>query len=245
VVETTFEKAGVAVVKMEDRANRNGFSRELVEGLLQALQFRERQSEVKAVVVQGYDRIFSAGGTKEELLALQAGRKDFSDLGFYRLLLDCEVPVVAAMQGHAIGGGFVFGLYADVVILAEECLYSANFMSYGFTPGMGATLVLPEKLGPSVAAEMLLSARGYHGGELRRLGAPVRVEPQEKVLAEALETARLIAEKPREPLCLLKAALTDSLRRRLPAAVERELAMHRVTMHTAEVRKRIEELIPA
>jgi polyketide biosynthesis enoyl-CoA hydratase PksI len=245
VVTVKFVEPSIAVVKMEDRANRNGFSPELVQSLIQAWsELRDRGPEVKVVVIHGYDRIFSAGGTREELLALQNGRKDFTDRNFYRLLLDCEVPVVAAMQGHAIGGGLVFGLYADIVILAEECLYSANFMSFGFTPGMGATLALPEKLGSSVAAEMFYTARGYHGGELRRLGVTARVEPQEKVLTSALDTARAIAEKPRETLVLLKAALTESVRERLPAAVERELAMHRATFHRPEVRRRIEAMIP-
>jgi polyketide biosynthesis enoyl-CoA hydratase PksI len=243
VVRISYPEPPIALVQLQDRRHRNGFSPELVNGLVEGFeQLRWHEPRIKCVVVHGYDRIFSAGGTREELLELQQGRKNFTELGFYRLLLDFEVPVIAAMQGHAIGGGLVFGFYADVVMLAEECLYTANFMSYGFTPGMGATLLLPEKLGPSLACEMLYSARSYHGGDLRRRGAPLRVLPQEQVLESALELAREIAEKPRPALCLLKETLTAPLRQRLEATVQRELAMHKATFHQPAVRQQIEAI---
>jgi polyketide biosynthesis enoyl-CoA hydratase PksI len=242
VVNLSYAGPHVAVVELADREHSNLFSRELVEGLVAGFAEVRENREVRAVVVHGYDSIFCAGGTREELLRLQEGRVRFDDVPLYRIFLDCEVPVVAAMQGHALGGGLVVGLYADALVLAEESLYSSNFMKYGFTPGMGATLVMPLKLGHALASEMMLTARNYYGGELRRRGVAFPVVARRDVIPTALQTAREIAEKPRASLALLKQRLNAQLVAALPEAVERELEMHAVSFALPEVRARIETL---
>lgn len=63
-------------------------------------------------------------------------------------------------------------LFADFVILSKESIYTTNFMKYGFTPGMGATFILPQKLGISLAEEMLLAAKTYRGEELQKRAIP-------------------------------------------------------------------------
>ncbi len=241
VVRRTRQADGIWVVAMEDREGRNTFTRALVGGLFDAMAEIAADSEARAVVLHGFDSIFLAGGTIEELIGIAERRTRFDEAGFYRLLLDCPVPVISAMQGHALGGGLVFGLYADMVVLAREALYSANFMKYGFTPGMGSTLLLPEKLGPALASEMLMSARSYHGGALEKRGLPFPVVPRDGVVDAALGLARELADKPAAALRLLKAQLTHGLKERLPAAVEAEVAMHDVTFADADVKARIRD----
>ncbi len=97
------------------------------------------------------------------------------------------------MQGHGIGGGLVFGLFADFVLLSRESIYTANFMKYGFTPVTGATYVL----GLGLAEEMLLSARTYRGADLEKRGIQFPVLPGVEVLQNAHQLARDLAEKPR------------------------------------------------
>lgn len=231
---------GVAVVAMEDRAGRNTFTEALVAGLAEAFEAIRAAPDLRVVVVHGYDSVFCAGGTQEELLDIADGRRAFDEGGFFRLLLDCELPVVAAMQGHALGGGLVFGLYADLVVLSEESLYAANFMRYGFTPGMGATLLVPEKLGAGLGVEMLFTANGYHGGTLRQRGVGFPVVPRGETVPHALKLARDLADKPRTALVELKRATTSALRAALPEVVAREMRMHEVTFAEPEVRERIE-----
>lgn len=242
VVSLSYWSPHVAVVEMADRENSNLFSKPLVEGLLRCFEEVRENREVRAVVVHGYDSIFCAGGTREELLRLHEGRIKFDDVPLYRIFLDCEVPVVAAMQGHALGGGLAVGLYADALVLAEESLYSSNFMKYGFTPGMGATLVMPFKLGHALASEMMLTARNYYGGELRQRGVPFPVVKRKDVIPTALHTAREIAEKPRASLVLLKRKLNAPLAAALPQTIEQELEMHAVSFAQPEVRARIETM---
>ena len=242
VVQLTRPVARVAVIELADREHSNQFTRELVAGLAGAIASVQHDPDTHAVVVHGFGSIFCAGGTRDELLGIFDRRIRFDDVPLYRLLLDCEIPVVAAMQGHALGGGLVLGLFADVVVLAEESVYSANFMKYGFTPGMGATLIVPEKLGPTLGAEMLLTAEGYQGGELLRRGVGCAVLRRKDVIPHAMKLARDLADKPRLSLVLLKRHLTQRIREALPATVAAELAMHEETFAQPEVRERIETL---
>jgi polyketide biosynthesis enoyl-CoA hydratase PksI len=238
------EKASpkIAVVTLEDRDNRNMFSRGLVTELMAVFRTVAEDPALHAVVVQGYDHLFSAGGTQQELLDIFERKVNFTDLPLYRLFLDCPIPVIAAMQGHALGGGLAMGLFADLILMSEESIYSANFMKYGFTPGMGSTLILQEKLGTALASEMLLTAANYHGGELARRGVPFPVVKRRDVLPTAMRQAADLAEKPLVALKLLKRRLTARIIEQLPAAIEEELKMHEISFAQPEVRHRIETL---
>lgn len=241
VVRLAYSPDDIATVAMEDRASKNTFSPELVAGLFDVFARIRAEARAKVVLIHGFDNYFCCGGTRAELLAIQERRLDFTDARFFDLLLQCEVPTIAAMQGHALGGGLAFGCFADLIVMAEECLYSANFMRYGFTPGMGATCIVPRKFGEILGAEMLYGAAGYHGGELRARGVGARVVKKAEVLATATTLATELAEKPRVALLELKRTLAAQLRADLPRVIEREVEMHRVTFAQPGVRARIEE----
>ena len=240
VVEVTEPADGVVQIRMQDRVHKNTFTDALIRGLTDAFADAGARPGCRAVILTGYDSYFSSGGTQEGLRDLFEGKFRFTDKDLYSLPLNCPVPVIAAMQGHGIGGGFVLGLFADFVVLARESVYTANFMKYGFTPGMGATLVLPKKLGIGLAEEMLLAAQTWRGEDLARRGVPFAVLPREQVAAHALDVARSLAEKPRASLVTLKDHLVAPLRLELPHYVEREIAMHELTFHQPDVKHRIE-----
>jgi polyketide biosynthesis enoyl-CoA hydratase PksI len=233
---------GIVQVKMQDKTSKNTFSPELTEGLINAFETINTQAQYKVVILTGYESYFCSGGTLEGLLYLSEGKGDFSELDLYSLSLNCPIPVISAMQGHGIGGGFVMGLFADFVILSQESVYTTNFMKYGFTPGMGSTLILPQKLGISLAEEMMFSAKTYRGQDLQKRGIPFPVVPREEVMEYALELAKTIADKPRVSLVTLKDHLVAHLRESLPKVIEKELLMHEKTFSQPEVRDRIKTL---
>jgi polyketide biosynthesis enoyl-CoA hydratase PksI len=240
IIDIKEPEAGIVQVTMQDRVNKNTFTDELIDGLTEAFEAIKARTDYKVVILTGYDNYFSSGGTQEGLRELFEGKVKFTDKDLYSLALNCPIPVIAAMQGHGIGGGFVMGMFADFVILARESVYTTNFMKYGFTPGMGATFILPKKLGFSLAEEMMLTASTYRGEELQKRGVPFTVIARESVLAHAFELAKSLAEKPRVSLVTLKAHLVASLREQLPMFIEKEIAMHELTFHQPEVKDRIE-----
>ena len=108
----------IALVTMTDRASKNMFSEELVLGLHKQLFAIQQNKPIKVVILTGYDNVFCMGGSQESLVAIAERRADFTDMPLlYRGLLELEVPVITAMQGHAFGGGLLFGLYGDIVVL--------------------------------------------------------------------------------------------------------------------------------
>lgn len=242
VVDLREIEPGIVQLTMQDRVHKNTFSDEMVQGLIQAFASIRANAGWKAVILTGYESYFCSGGTQEALLALQEGKGKFTDVNIYSLALDCAIPVIAAMQGHGIGGGFVMGLYADFIILSRESVYTTNFMKYGFTPGMGATYILPKKLGFSLAQELLLNAGRYRGAELEKRGIPFPVLPRDEVLPYALQVARQLAEKPRVSLITLKDHLVVALRKELAGVIAQEVDMHEKTFHQPEVKERIVSL---
>lgn len=214
----------------------------MISGLVDAFDLIKENSYYKVVILTGYDTYFASGGTQEGLLAINEGKVNFNDTNLYSLALECKIPVIAAMQGHGIGGGFALGMFADFVVLGRECIYTTNFMRYGFTPGMGATYIIPKKLGIGLGEELLIGACNYRGAELEKRGIPFPVLPRAEVLNYAISFAKQLAEKPRISLITLKDHLVSSMREELPKIIEQELIMHEKTFHQAEVKDRIKTL---
>ncbi|MGY0782163.1 polyketide synthase [Azospirillum argentinense] len=235
---------GVALVVLKDARNRNMFTEDLSLGILAAFQAIAEDPSVRVAVITGEGPAFAMGGSPQALSDIVEGRMSYTDFPFlYECLLRCPLPVIAAMQGNASGAGFVFGLYADIVVLAEEATYAANFMTFGLTPGFGATMLLPEKLGRGLAAEMMLTGGAYSGAALRERGVPFPVVPRARVLDHALSTARGLAALPAGSLRLMKSSLAGDLLNRLPAAVDAELSVQRKTYAFPEVRERVSRLV--
>ena len=225
VVSATAQANGVLLIEMHDRDAKNMFSEALVEGIDEAFA-HAASLPYRAVVLTGYDNYFASGGTKESLLAIQAGTAKFTDFKIFQLAQLCDVPVIAAMQGHGVGAGWSLGMFADIVLFSESGHYVSPYMSYGFTPGAGSTLMVPQQLGHDLARESLLTAREYVGRELRDRGMAQAVLPREQVLAEALALAQRIARTPRARLVNFKQYWTAPLRARIDDTYRRELAMH-------------------
>ena len=176
----------------------------MVHALQHAFETLDRDSGVRVVVLTGEGDTFSCGAPRELLLRLAAGEVRPTDILLPRLLLDCPVPVVAAMAGHATGGGFALGLAADIVLIGDDSRYGFTFMNLGFTPGMGTTRLCEHVLSAAVAHELLYT------GELRRgrafAGSGINhVLPRHEVEAAAQDIAARIAEKPRQAVAALSA----------------------------------------
>lgn len=242
VVSLTELGDDIVQITMQDREAQNTFSKELINGIIEAFEAIRKNKTYKVVILTGYENYFCCGGTKEELFKIYKKEIDFNDLDFFTTPLKCEIPVISAMQGHGIGGGFVFGCYSDFMILGKENVYTTNFMKYGFTPGMGGTYMVPLRLGQSLGNEMLFTAENYRGGELQERGVPQRAVPKTEVLSEAIKLAKKLAEKPRLSLVTLKSHLTADIKARLPKIIKKELEMHETTFHQPEVADRIEGL---
>ena len=229
VVKARAYNNGVVVVTLCDKKNKNTFSEAILKGVEEIFESIQSNENFKIVVLKGYDQYFCCGGTKDGLLAIQEGATQFTDLKIFSVALECDLPVIAAMQGHAIGAGWALGLFCDLVIFSEESVYQAPYMQYGFTPGAGSTLAFPEKLGKDLAWEVLFSGKDFRGSDLRDRGVGLKVLPRSEVEAYALRTAHQLARSSRNDLCQSKRENCRNLRSRLKGVLSQELAMHEKT----------------
>ncbi|MBP2479454.1 polyketide biosynthesis enoyl-CoA hydratase PksI [Crossiella equi] len=227
--------APLATVRFADREHGNTFRREWLDNLFKAVDAAAEHPETRVVLAAGLPDIFCAGATKETLVGLADGLPLEEYRRFARVLATCPLPVVAAMQGHALGGGLVLGLYADAAVLSERSYYAANFMQYGVAPYVGATYVVPARIGEALGTEMLLTARGFRGRELAQRGCGVRVVPHEQVPQTATDLALTIARAPRESLRLLKSELSQKALAASDAAMARELPAHMASRENPQV----------
>jgi acyl transferase domain-containing protein/enoyl-CoA hydratase/carnithine racemase/aryl carrier-like protein len=225
-IETELRDNGVLVVRMVDREAKNMFSPALIRGLEEVFAHIEASGDYRAVVLCGYDTYFACGGTRDSLLAIQQGSAKFTDAKIYQLPMSCSVPVVAAMQGHAIGGGWTLGMFADLCVFSAESRYISPYMQYGFTPGAGSTLIFPTTLGPDLARETLFAAVEHSGSELRAKGLPHACVPRVEVLPHALALADAIALRAPADVRALKRYFADPGLAVIEDTYARELAMH-------------------
>lgn len=198
--------------------------------------------DTRVILLEGGATYFSAGGSRELLVgpdAQMAAPALVSEVP--HVLLGVELPLIAVAAGHALGGGFAMALCGDIVLLAEESLYGANFVTLGFTPGMGSSVLLAEAVGEPLAREMLFTGRVMKGRELARAGGPLAyaVLPREAVRRRALAIADEIAAVPRETLIALKRLVLTRRRAAVLDAAEQERSAQVALLGMARIRSRI------
>ena len=231
----------VATIRMQDVASCNALSIEMVAQLEQGLDAVSRSEDVHVIVLAGLPDYFCTGASREMLEALLEGRIEPRELLLPRALLDVPKPLIAAMEGHAIGGGLALGLCADIALLASESRYGANFIRYGFTPGMGITELLIHTLGPMLANELLLSGELVKGDRLRHRGGFNDVLAKQDVLARAQDLAARIAENPVSATGPLKVMISARRRVLFESARSSEIVMHQLTFRQEIVRELLRE----
>ena len=188
----------VGVLTLDRPDQRNSMTPELLDAFAAASARARADRGARCLVVTGTGAAFSAGADLRATLQRQEGDRAPNERSFamyepFLSLLDVEVPVVGALNGHAIGGGFGLALVCDVRIGAEDAKYGANFVRLGLAPGMAISYLLPRLIGAARASELLLTGRLVDGREAERLGILNRAVPAALVLPQAMALAHEIA----------------------------------------------------
>jgi polyketide biosynthesis enoyl-CoA hydratase PksI len=232
---------GLAEIALIDAVGRNALSEELVAELLEKLDRVSCDPNVNVVVLRGQSDVFCSGAPRRLLLDLVSGKTAPVDIVLSKRMLDLPVPVIAAMEGHAVGGGLALGLCADIVLLAEESRYGCNFMDMGFTPGMGITRLLEHVLSPALAFELMMTGELRRGVTFKGNSGINYVLPRSEIWLRAQDLALRIAEKPRKALTMLKRTLSLPRRQAFEATFTLETLMHEVSFAAPDARQRIED----
>jgi enoyl-CoA hydratase/carnithine racemase len=232
---------GVATITLHRPDALNAYVPEMGDEVVAAFRHARADDAVRAVVLTGAGRAFCAGVDLEALRRASApgGETGGAKLGeedFVRKLplelVAFPKPVVAAINGHAIGVGVTMTLPCDVRLAADDAKLGLTFTKLGILPGLGSTFFLPRLVGMARAQELVLSARIVLGEEAAAIGLVNRSLPADAVLPAALELARTMAGHDPAVLAAAKQALYEGAALDLPGAMQNE------QRHSAALRAR-------
>ena len=223
----------VATVEI-DRPPHNFFDRDLIAQIADAYGELDDDPTCRAILLKSNGKSFCAGANFGSGRGDQSGNDEFTEEGFknttgllYRegvRLFSAKKPVVAAVQGAAIGGGFGLALTADFRVAAPEARFAANFVKLGIHPGFGLTVTLPNLIGPQAANLMFLTGRRIKGEEALQLGLVDQLAPLDSLADAAQRLAAEIAENAPLAIVSVRATMRQGLADRIAAATDHELA---------------------
>ena len=229
-----FTKSGhVATIEIQ-RPPFNFFDIALINQIADALTDIDNDPEMRATVLAAQGKAFCAGANFNDPNRQESGPAsgDPADsLGPISHLYTQAVrvfrakkPIIAAVQGAAIGGGLGLAVSADFRVTCPEARFAANFTKLGFHPGFGLTVTLPELIGKNNAELMFYTSRRVTGEEALAMGLANVCVPQSEVRAAAMKLASEIAECAPLGLLSTRATMRDGLADRVLAATNHELA---------------------
>lgn len=214
-----FEQDGaIGTITLDRPDNRNSMTAELLDAFVDALAAARAAAELRCLIITGTGACFSAGADFKAILQREDDGRPRAphekSLAMYQpflAVLDVEVPVIGALNGHAVGGGFGLALCCDLRIAALEGRYGANFARLGLHPGMAITHLLPRLVGAAHAADLLYTGRLVDGAEAARINLVNQAVPAADVLSRARALAEAIAANAPGPLRTIKRALGRGL----------------------------------
>lgn len=236
---------GVVVLTLNDPDRRNVMSDEMTAQWVETISSLRTDAGVRAVVVTGAGTAFSSGGNTGWIASEPDATVDSLRtrmIAFYRAWLairELEVPVIAAVNGHAIGAGLCLALAADLRYAADGALMGAPFVKLGMHAGMAATYLLPNVVGEAHARDLLLTGRLVDADEALRLGMVSRVLPKESFRDEVIEIAAGIARTAPIASRYTTLALRDGGHASFETAIQWEALAQPITLATADLQEGI------
>lgn len=213
--------------------------------LVDAVESLTDDRSISAAVLTGAGRAFSAGGNLKAMKERNGiGPLDQPDStrhnyrrGVQKIttaFMDCEVPLIAAINGHAVGLGCDLACLCDMRIAAEGAKFSASFIKVGIVPGDGGAWSLQRVVGYARAAEMFFTGDRYSAHEALGFGLVSRVVPDDQLLPEAIALAEKIAANPARALRLTKRLLREAQTQRMSEILELSAAYQALAHETGD-----------
>ena len=192
----TETRGRVGLLTLNRPKARNALNKQLLHELMDALQAMDENPAIGAIVVTGSSEAFASGADIKEMVAQSAAEMQGSGfISTFGRIAAIRNPVIAAVSGWTLGGGFEIALACDMIIAAETAKFGQPEIAIGVIPGGGATQRLCRVAGKGLAMEMILNNRVLNAAEALQHGIVNRVVPVERYLEEAMGLAQEIASR--------------------------------------------------
>jgi 2-(1,2-epoxy-1,2-dihydrophenyl)acetyl-CoA isomerase len=198
---------GIAQIAINRPEKRNAVNPEARAALIDALGAALADDAVAAIVIGASGGHFCAGGDIDSMVDLDVGTartRMKENHRLVRLLAEAEKPVIAAIEGYAVGAGAGIALLCDTIVLAEGGVIGFPFFRVGLTPDYGILFTLPRRVGAARARQILLYAQMLKGAEAVEIGLADELVPDGESGARAMERAKVLAAMPPHAFALTK-----------------------------------------
>ncbi|MEM7157291.1 MAG: enoyl-CoA hydratase-related protein [Myxococcota bacterium] len=243
----------LAIITLDRPDARNAYSEAMVESLVRAFDAAEADAEVRCIVLTGAGRSFHAGGDLKRMRdgsgMFEGGpvalRRQYIE-GIQRVprrLAACDKPIVAAINGAAIGAGLDLACMCDVRVAAKEAKLGSTFVKVGLVPGDGGAYFLARTIGFSRALEMVLTGRIVLADEALSMGLVHAAVEREAVLDEAKSRARMIAANAPLAVQLTKRAAYRSWDLDIDTALELAASFQGMVQNTEDHKEAVDAIL--
>jgi enoyl-CoA hydratase/carnithine racemase len=227
---------------------RNAMTPELLDAFSEAIGEARADTAIRCLVITGKGRCFSAGADLRSSLQRSDLGKPSKEASFamyepFLQVLEVKVPVIAAMNGHTVGGGFGLTLLTDIRVANIDAKYGANFARLGIHSGLGISYVLPRLVGPAHASELLFTGKLIRGSEAVHIGLATHAVEAEEVLATAMGLARAIAGSAPTAVKQMKASIRRGLRWEIREAALEEASLQAASLGTDDAKEGVAAIL--
>jgi len=236
---------GVQILTLNRPDKKNALTREMYAALADSLERAERDPDVCVTLITGAGDAFSAGSDIGLFAAANAtpidpGPKEKSDGDrFIDNLVAAEKPVVAAVNGLAVGIGVTMLLHCDLVYAAKSATFQLPFVRLGLVPELASTLLLPHLMGLQKATELFLTARKITAEKAEAAGIVADIFPDSELAGEALARAHALAAMPPNAVKITKGLLRDPNRALVAAQMDAENRQFAQQLRSAEMKEAV------
>jgi len=208
-------KEGIATITFNRPEVLNALNGDLLKEFSHALDEIAADEDIRGLILTGAgEKSFIAGADIKQFLTFNTLKaKSFSEMGrsLMNKLQELPIPVIAAVNGFALGGGCEVAMACDFIYASENAMFGLPEITLGIIPGFGGTQRLPRLVGESMAKELIFTGKMIPAEEAKNMGLANRVCSQEQLMDEAVKTAKTIASRGKVSLRAAKQAINNGM----------------------------------
>jgi enoyl-CoA hydratase/carnithine racemase len=212
------QEGAVQILRLDRAEKKNSLTAGMYEALAGALKAANTSDAIAVTVIFGQPGIFCAGNDLADFLAASQGSGELHASSFLHALADCEKPLIAVVDGPAIGIGTTLMFHCDMVFASPRALFQTPFVNLGLVPEASSSMLGPRLMGHGRAFELLVMGEPFSPERAKEAGFVNYVVPSSELEGAALKAAETLARKPREAVRISRRLLRSD-----PAAIKHRM----------------------
>jgi enoyl-CoA hydratase/carnithine racemase len=238
------DEGAIRTIRMNRPDKKNALTAAMYAAMAEAIESAGGASPIRCILMMGAPGAFSAGNDLSDFMKAATGGEGLGNsvLRFLHSLARSERPLVAAVQGVAVGIGTTMMLHCDYAVAASDARFSTPFVALGLVPEAASSLIAPRLMGHRRAFELLVMGKPFNGEEAKAVGLVNQVAAAGEVEAEAMKAAQAIAALPPEGVAIsrrLMKGAPDEIAKR----IDEEAAQFKMRLGSPEARKALEAFL--